>query len=275
MIATDTFSKAAEAILSADSLLIIAGAGMDDDSGLGDYRGEQDCFENYSDFIRNTLLFKEMTDPKLFINDPKRAWGFYGFQYNLYKQTTPHSGYEILNKWCKSKSSACFVYTSNINGFFRKSGFSEKSMYESHGTINYFQCATPCNTDIWYEPNLEFEIDDELLLANSILPKCKKCGGVSRPNALAFKDPYWLQYRTEQQETNYKKWQTINENKNIAIIELGVSNSGFSIHHASCKSSDTTIQINSKSIRDHKNTLSIKSTPQYALTTINKYLNEN
>lgn len=105
----------------------------------------------------------------------KVALGFWASCANKYAAAEPHEGYAILKKWCSSKdrqgasaeateslsslnssgssssnnnSSTCsirngassqersFVYTSNVDGLFLRSGFSPSQVFEVHGTLH-------------------------------------------------------------------------------------------------------------------------------------------
>ncbi|MCP5213344.1 MAG: hypothetical protein H6998_20695 [Hahellaceae bacterium] len=47
------------------------------------------------------------------------------------------------------KRGGCFVYTSNVDGHFQRSGFSPASIYECHGSIFKYQCAGRCTKNVW------------------------------------------------------------------------------------------------------------------------------
>jgi len=90
--------RAAEVIASADAVMIAAGAGMGVDSGLPDFRGGRGFWRAYPPLERMGISFEEMANPEWFFRDPLLAWGFYGHRLNLYRQTTPHAGFEILKR---------------------------------------------------------------------------------------------------------------------------------------------------------------------------------
>jgi NAD-dependent SIR2 family protein deacetylase len=95
--------RAAEAIKSADALLICAGAGMGVDSGLPDFRGTQGFWRAYPVLARLGVSFEEMANPRWFKEDPALAWAFYGHRLNLYRGTAPHSGFSRLQAIGASK----------------------------------------------------------------------------------------------------------------------------------------------------------------------------
>ena len=55
--------SAAEAIATADALLIGAGAGMGVDSGLPDFRGDEGFWKAYPPLKKLGISFYEMADP--------------------------------------------------------------------------------------------------------------------------------------------------------------------------------------------------------------------
>lgn len=69
---------AAELIEQADALVIAAGAGMGVDSGMPDFRGQQGFWAAYPALAAAGIDFTSIANPKGFVQDASRAWGFYG-----------------------------------------------------------------------------------------------------------------------------------------------------------------------------------------------------
>jgi len=197
----------------AEYVIITAGAGMSADSGLPTFRGDKGLWRTSSGKSKS---YMEMANPKLFFKDPNEAWGFYGSRYNLYKETTPHKGYDILKELVDTKKDY-FVFTSNVDGHFQKAGFDPDKIVEVHGTINYFQCLNNCTDEIWRE---DLQVNVKNLIAQDPLPKCKNCGGTSRPNILMFGDGEWNDKRTERQKENMDEFLSNMSSKTV-IIEIG------------------------------------------------------
>src|SRR3954451_17423535 len=128
---------AAEAIRTADALLIGAGAGMGVDSGLPDFRGPEGFWKAYPPF--RGRRFSDLSTPHWFQTDPAVAWGFFGHRLNLYRAAVPHPGFEVLRRWAASRPLGAFVFTSNVDGQFQKAGFSESEVVEVHGSIHFLQ----------------------------------------------------------------------------------------------------------------------------------------
>ena len=81
-----------------------------------------------------------------------------------------------------------FVYTSNVDGLFRKSGIPSSDILEIHGNASLLQCAQgiTCQSKTW-----------PLSVAGNVaneesLPRCDMCGRVCRPYVLMFNDEEWL-----------------------------------------------------------------------------------
>src|SRR6185436_4291377 len=117
----DDLDRAASLLREATALVFSAGAGMGVDSGLPDFRGPEGFWEAYPAYRHLGLSFVDLANPRWFTEDPERAWGFYGHRLELYRRTTPHDGFGVLQRWA-GKRPAC-VFTSNVDGHFQRAGF--------------------------------------------------------------------------------------------------------------------------------------------------------
>ncbi len=215
----DLLERAAELICNADCFVITAGAGMGVDSGLPDFRGNQGFWQAYPPYARLGLSFVECANPEHFERDPAFGWGFYGHRTNLYRDTVPHEGFQIIRRWIDQKAAPYFVVTSNVDGQFQKAGFDEDRMLEVHGSIHWLQCSSSCSDAIW--PNNEQIPVDETTMRAGHIPRCPRCKAVSRPNILMFGDWGWLAQRTYQQEKRFQRFMDEQEDQRIVVIEMG------------------------------------------------------
>ena len=222
----ENIKKAAEAIKKSDALFITAGAGIGVDSGLPDFRGNSGFWREYPAIAKLGKSFSEMANPVWFDRDPKIAWAFYGHRLNLYRETKPHIGFDILLKAAKEKEHGYFVFTSNVDGQFQKAGFDNNRIDECHGSIHYLQCSKPCSHDIWTAKGTEINVDMSVFEASTPFPVCPSCGSIARPNILMFGDWGWLSERSSKQSSRLSKWLHNLEQNNIktAIIEMGAGN---------------------------------------------------
>ena len=244
----ENIKKAAEAIKNSEALFITAGAGIGVDSGLPDFRGNSGFWREYPAIAKLGKSFSEMANPVWFDRDPKIAWAFYGHRLNLYRETNPHIGFDILLKEAKEKKHGYFIFTSNVDGQFQKAGFDNNKIDECHGSIHHLQCSQPCNHDIWSAKNTEINVDMSVFEASKPFPLCPSCGKVARPNILMFGDWGWLSNRSSEQSLRLSEWlQNLKlNNVKTAIVEMGA---GRAIPTVRMKSQQAFRSLNTDLIR--------------------------
>lgn len=214
-----SLESAARAVENARFLVFSAGAGMGVDSGLPDFRGTEGFWRAYPPFQKLGLQFQEVANPRWFERDPHLAWGFYGHRFNLYRQATPHAGFEILLQWSQQKEAR--VFTSNVDGHFQRAGFAPETVCEVHGSLLHLQCVKPCYADIWEAGDLKIDVDETTFRAQGELPRCPHCGGLARPNVLMFGDGKWRSNRSDEQLESLDEWARGIEARALTVIEMG------------------------------------------------------
>ena len=231
----NNYQIATEYIKNCDALLITAGAGIGVDSGLPDFRGNEGFWKAYPPIARLGISFYEMANPEWFNTDPKLAWAFYGHRLNLYRSTTPHIGFFHILKQAKQKKNGYFVFTSNVDGQFQKSGFADDRIEECHGSIHHLQCCRPCSEKVWSAEKTEIMIDLDKFEAIEPLPHCPDCGALARPNILMFGDWGWISHRTHSQEKGLSRWldKLRNNKSELVVIEIGAGNAVPTVRHLS------------------------------------------
>jgi len=202
----EIIARAAAAIRSADAVLICAGAGMGVDSGLPDFRGPEGFWRAYPAARRLGLQFHDLANPRWFFDDPALAWGFYGHRLNLYRATTPHAGFAVLQRWAARTPAGAFVFTSNVDGQFQRAGFLDPQVVECHGSILHLQCLKGCDLPPWSAAEVPVSVDVEALRAATPLPACPRCAAVARPNILMFGDFGWDASRCAEQDERMTAW---------------------------------------------------------------------
>ncbi|MBM9887784.1 hypothetical protein H1229_003060 [Deefgea sp. CFH1-16] len=222
--------KAADRIRHADGLLITAGAGMGVDSGLPDFRGDNGFWEAYPALGKANLSFMDVACPQTFRTDPALAWGFYGHRLKLYRETQPHNGFKLLNRWGERLLHGASIFTSNVDGQFQKAGFSEQRISECHGSIHHLQCLDACSTHIESADWLVPEIDTDNCRWIGKLPACQQCGALLRPNILMFGDWEWLGQRSDEQRQRLNRW--LEKPQRLVIIELGAGTTIATVRRA-------------------------------------------
>lgn len=230
-----SYRHAAEIIARADALIIGAGAGMGIDSGLPDFRGPNGFWKAYPALGALGLSFIDVASPRTFANDPALAWGFYGHRLQLYRDTRPHEGFEILRRWADDRPLGGRVITSNVDGHFQKAGFSVSQINEIHGSIHYLQCTTPCGEYIWPATGFDPEVDASTCRLVNDMPRCPHCGALARPNIMMFGDYNWQGQRAQLQQQDEDAWlaRVGFAMANVAVVEIGAGTAIPSIRHFS------------------------------------------
>lgn len=220
---TDAIAAAADALRSAEALLVTAGAGMGVDSGLPDFRGPEGFWRAYPAYRKLGLRFEELACPVWFQRDPELAWGFYGHRLNLYRSARPHAGFRILFDWSRRLPAGVFVLTSNVDGQFQQAGFADDGVTECHGSIHWLQCTAGCGAPLFSAEGVEIDVCPDTFRARDPLPCCPRCGALARPAILMFGDWEWDSSRTDAQQERLCHWLAARqrEDARLAVIECG------------------------------------------------------
>lgn len=214
--------NARELLTNADAVLIVTGAGMSVDSGIPTYRGNNGIWTKSIQIGKETYAYDEISSLKMWKENPELAWGFKSSFYKLMNELSPHEGYyELFNAMNKYDY---FIATSNIDGYFQRSGFDTNRIYEVHGSVNYLQCMDKkCNqlNGVTIAENMP-TFNEETFMADW-LPKCKFCSNMSRPNVSMFGDVEFYGKHYEYQRKRLDSWldNLKKYNKKLVILEIG------------------------------------------------------
>ena len=201
------------------------------DSGLPDFRGPEGFWRAYPPLRQRGLTLPQVSTPGWFEHDPQFAWWFFGHRIELYRNTPPHNGFNILREWASRMPNGYFVFTSNVDGHFQKAGFDPERVIECHGSIQYMQCIDAhISDDIWEVPaDFHLEVDMKTLRAKLPLPfgppsfeESKRI--LARPNVLMFGDWGWIGDRTNAQHGRYTNYiaQLYDQHEPYVVIEMGM-----------------------------------------------------
>lgn len=122
----------AACVMSADFVLIAAGAGFSADSGLLTYEDCRAAGLDYDHLCHAELLYE----------DPSLAFGFWASSLQRYRDTPSHDGYAALARLLQSRTKAgrAYVYTSNVDGHFRR--LAPLPLFEIHGCLEEWMCSS-------------------------------------------------------------------------------------------------------------------------------------
>jgi NAD-dependent SIR2 family protein deacetylase len=194
--------ESANLIKNADAMAIFAGAGMSVDSGIPAYRGNDGLWTRSIQINNVTINNFDLMKPDAFKHQPELAWGFIGMLMEQYDKTSPHIGFRLLKEFVSQKE--YFIVTSNIDGQFQKAGFSEKRIFEFHGSIFNTQCGSEIECGIWDTPSIKLGIDG--ISAESPTPVCPVCHSFCRPNIHLFDDDFFVPDISAEQQFRYMEW---------------------------------------------------------------------
>ena len=213
--------KLANAIKTADAIVIGAGAGLSASAGFT-YSGER--FRKYFADFRDKYGFHNMYSGGFYpYETPEEHWAYWSrYIYINRYMDAPEPVYQELLDIVKDKD--YFVITSNVDHCFQKAGFDKKRLFYTQGDYGLLQCSVPCcnktfdNEDIIRQM---MEQQKDMRIPSTLLPVCPHCGKPLTTNLRAddkfVQDDGW--YMAAERYNNFLHTR---ENTRILYLELGV-----------------------------------------------------
>ncbi len=156
-----------------DKILILTGAGLSAESGLGTFREENGIWSKFN--------FEEVATPEGYAADPKRCLDFYNMRRDLHQEATPNTAHKALARLEAEYPGEVVIVTQNIDSLHEAAG--SHRIIHMHGQIDRVKC-NDCGTTYDY-PYGTIEV-------NSICPSCN-VQGQQRPDVVWFGEmPYDL-----------------------------------------------------------------------------------
>ena len=195
------------AIADSDAILIGAGAGMGVDSGLPDFRGEPWVLAGLSAVRAAGARLCLAGEPALVCRGSRAGLGLLRTPDGALPPDHASPGVRDSAGLGRPKARrGGFVFTSNVDGHFQRSGFAPEQIVEVHGSFDGMQCTSDCGVGIFPGEPIRVEIDPETMRAVPRLPECPRCGALARPNILMFGDFGWKSTRTDAQMRRLGSW---------------------------------------------------------------------
>ncbi len=224
-----SIKRAAKLIKDADALIFTNGAGLGVDSGLATFRGRNQEDSGWGPITRDVESPYSMAKPRRVDEDPCLAWGYSAYRCNAFKATEPHNGYHIMRQWGQSKRIGYAVYTSNIDGHWRRVLQNDPAvpLVECHGSIDLMQCHVDCQLMTWetdFASIANTTIDPETGKCNmESLPMCPYCKGPSRFNVCLVADNHFNKIRFDHQTAHWEAFLTekLSKTLKIVVVEVG------------------------------------------------------
>lgn len=170
----DLIKRAAWDILGAQHVVALTGAGISTESGIPDFRSPGGLWEKY-----DPMEF--MYDR--FISDPKRIWEMSSKMKHEgdldMAEAKPNPAHTALAE-LESMGFVKCVITQNVDNLHQKGG--SKDVIEFHGNLLFARCIS-CSR--------QFELSEveKIIDKNGLPPRCKKCEGILKPDAVFFGEP--------------------------------------------------------------------------------------
>ena len=158
-----------QALVGANAVVVVTGAGMSTASGIPDYRGPNGVWRN-----KRPVMYSD------FLDDPverARDWALHAEAWRLHHQARPNAAHLALAR-LEQAGKLELVITQNIDGLHRRAGHAPDRVVELHGTaaeVECLSCGQRRPADAFYT---QFELD-------GIPPACP-CGGWWKPAVINF-----------------------------------------------------------------------------------------
>jgi NAD-dependent deacetylase len=146
------------------SIVVLTGAGLSAESGLGTFRGQGGLWENYR--------IEDVATPEGFARDPVKVHGFYNLRRSWHKQAKPNAAHLALAR-LEAGHGKVLTVTQNIDALHEAAG--TRNLIHMHGELERALCAACGRSLPWF---------DDLGL-DTVCGTCRHAGAM-RPDVVWF-----------------------------------------------------------------------------------------
>jgi NAD-dependent deacetylase len=147
-----------------DNIVILTGAGVSAESGLGTFRGSGGLWENFR--------IEDVATPEGFARNPVRVHEFYNLRRSWHKAARPNAAHLALARLEREYPGTVLTVTQNIDALHEAAGTA--NLIHMHGELERALCAA-CGTSVPWTENLSIET------------RCARCGKAAmRPDVVWF-----------------------------------------------------------------------------------------
>lgn len=167
----DSYSLLRQTIENSNNIVFLGGAGVSTESNIPDFRSNDGL---YTEKKKYKYPPETMLSHSFFNKYPEAFFDYYRDNM-IYKDARPnlaHKALAELEKMGKLKA----IITQNIDGLHQEAG--SENVFELHGSIHRNYCMD-CNESY----DLDYIINSE-----DIVPRCKKCGGIVKPDVVLYEE---------------------------------------------------------------------------------------
>lgn len=149
-----------------DKILILTGAGMSAESGLGTFRDKNGIWSEYN--------LDEVATPEGYLEDPKRCLDFYNMRRTLHSKSEANKAHKALARLEADYPGEVVIVTQNIDNLHEMAG--SRNVIHMHGQIDRAICIA-CDH--------RYQIALTELGVDSVCPSCGE-QGQQRPDVVWF-----------------------------------------------------------------------------------------
>ena len=172
--------KTAGMITSAETVVVLTGAGISAESGVPTFRG--------SDGLWQSFRAEELATPAAFDRDPRLVWEWYSWRRERIAACVPNAAHMALARFALRRPNVRII-TQNVDGLHALAAVSvaegadpQAAMpLDLHGSIFRDRC-TMCA----FQRENRSGVDASSL---ATLPRCEQCGALLRPDVVWFGEP--------------------------------------------------------------------------------------
>jgi NAD-dependent SIR2 family protein deacetylase len=199
--------EATEIIRQADTVFILAGAGLSAEVGIPTYWTSEEAVYG-GDKTEHGYTPLQHADASLWMQDTVSQIEYYAAKQEQFAAIDfSASIYGTLLEKVQDKNYFCV--TSNVDSGFYRAGFDEKRLFEVHGSHRACQCIMDATHGIF--PTVA-----------GGTRTCLVCAMPTRPNVLFFNDHDFNPEVLYGQQARYNHFLDTSEKGRVAILELGV-----------------------------------------------------
>jgi NAD-dependent deacetylase len=159
------YEKLKKIIKESNNIVFFGGAGVSTESNIPDFRSAKGLYAHSPEYLLSRTYFESNTED------------FYKFYKEnlIFKDAKPNDAHYALAKLEKMGKLKA-VITQNIDGLHQKAG--SKRVYELHGSVIRNYCMD-CR---------EYHDLDYITGFNETVPRCRKCGGIVKPDVTLYEE---------------------------------------------------------------------------------------
>jgi NAD-dependent deacetylase len=165
--ASGVTKRLVERLSSANTLAVLTGAGVSQESGVPTFRGEDGLWKQHR--------AEELATWRAFESDPGLVWSWYDYRRQLIADAEPNPAHEAIAGLERGYPHFSLI-TQNTDGLHQRAGSS--APIELHGSVWRARCTA--------EQTVRDLLENPL---SEVPPHCERCGALLRPDVVWYGEP--------------------------------------------------------------------------------------